>query len=177
MVKLNLELDMRKRERHFGTSTENQRKNMNRIQGLFKMFNRYFNCYGLRISETQLINSEANNNNHAVNISIQENPPDLHNIRYTCQFLREKLNMSEDDYKLFHCMLSAHLVAVPTLNASNEIKKQMNELFPISSNGMGWYLTDPIRKIRFALINFLAANNQFAERKFAIKIAGDLKNY
>jgi len=198
MVKINIDLDMRRRERHFNTNPDNQRRNATRIHEMMKMVNNYFNCFGLRMKEVQLINMEGDENPE-LKLSFQNNPRlDHQDIRKDCQILRERLNLTEIDYKTFQGffyyflfvyflqkliyieinlnykkgMLSVHLNGIPKLCASNQAKKRMNQIFPIASNDLGWFVSDPIRKIKMAAIEFLSENSEFSERTFSIKISG-----
>ena len=81
--------------------------------------------------------------------------------------------MSENDYKIFEKIMSAHLRGIPKLHNSSDIKFQMNEIFPILSNELGVYLQNPIFKIELMVTRYLRNNQDACDDFIRIKFSGN----
>ena len=81
--------------------------------------------------------------------------------------------MSENDYKIFEKIMSAHLRGIPKLHNSNDIKFQMNEIFPILSNELSVYLQNPIFKIELMVTRYLRNNQDACDDFIRIKFSGN----
>lgn len=134
MVKLNLELDFSSRQRHFDTTESNQRRNKIMFREILQRVHNFFTTFGLNI-ESKIV--EFNGEIPQLEFGVFQNDLSVPSVQFDCQLLREKLNMSENDYKIFEKIMSAHLRGIPKLHNSNDIKFQMNEIFPILSNELG----------------------------------------
>jgi len=109
MVKVNLELNNRLRQRHFATSIDNQKLNKNRLKRLFHQLNEHLLSYGLSFKKIQLVETAQDERRPEFELEISENQTHHRSLEFDCQFLREMMNMSKKNYQLFERILSNHL--------------------------------------------------------------------
>ena len=173
MVKVNLELDCRTRQRHFATTSENRRLNTSRFKQILHQLNLFFGSFGLGMRKIELTENLPNERQPEFELQINSNQASNRSLEFDCQFLREMINMSEKDYKLFERVLSVHLKGIPKLYTSNAIKFRMNDLFRLASNSRAIYLENPIDKIKFMLNKFVQKYH-FIDKYFHIKFSGGI---
>jgi hypothetical protein len=176
MVKTHLELDHRRRQQHFNTSKENQRLNQRKIREILTPIHAFiFDGWGLDMRcNLFAIGMQIGGQVPKFELKVFKNEPITPSVQYDCQFLREKLNMSEEDYKVFERVLSGHIIGIPKLHTSNDIKHQMNGIFPLLTNELGVFLQNPIEKVDLMVTRYVRKNqDSLIDDTLELKISGN----
>lgn len=84
------------------------------------------------------------------------------------QTIRDRCDIPERKYKLIRETLKNK---IPSLNATNGLKNELNETFEVQKNSHGYYF-NPVQKIKYVLTN-LIEKGYIEGNKIIIKLAGD----
>jgi hypothetical protein len=161
----------------FAVSTRHQSRHKAKIEQLAQThLSPYCTNIGLNLKniECELIDHISDSSNSIkVNItsSLTDSAKSTEQKIFDALKLKDELNLGRRDYIKLRNMLGKD--KLPSHYSVLIMEKQLDMFFTVRNNSHGYYIGDPLSKIKFVCEKFLKEHNQVENNTFLIKLAGD----